>query len=171
MQSAITEAPRYTGDIDLFVRPSEENSRRILAALADFGFGSLNLQASDFDRPGRVVQLGYPPCRVDLVTSIEGVSFDEANGDVSTGPTGTCLCATWDCRFCCATREQPGARRTLPTPRRLTHPIESGQSPAASAPPRRAGQRLVKTGPTAPAVAGMSVDEHDHSRRAHRRAR
>lgn len=81
-------APRYTGDIDLFVRPSATNAARVLAALAEFGFASLGLQAADFDRPGRVVQLGFPPCRVDIVTSIEAVDFDAATADVSNGSYG-----------------------------------------------------------------------------------
>ncbi|MDZ4829797.1 MAG: hypothetical protein SGJ09_06315 [Phycisphaerae bacterium] len=81
-------APRYTGDIDLLVRPSDANATRVLAALADFGFQSLKLEVSDFNRPSRVVQLGYPPCRVDLVTSIEGVTFDEADADASHGEYG-----------------------------------------------------------------------------------
>jgi hypothetical protein len=70
-------APRYTGDLDLFVRPVPENARRIIAALGDFGFGSLGLTVEDFTAPDRVVQLGVPPVRVDLVTSLTGVSWDE----------------------------------------------------------------------------------------------
>jgi len=81
-------APRYTGDIDLFIRPTEDNAHRVLAALADFGFGSLDITTSDLDRPGRVVQLGYAPCRVDLITSIDGVSFDEAVREPSLGAYG-----------------------------------------------------------------------------------
>jgi len=81
-------APRYTGDIDILVRPSHANAERLLAALAEFGFGSLGLDRSDFDRPGRVVQLGLPPCRVDLVTSIDGVDIDSAFADISTGSYG-----------------------------------------------------------------------------------
>ena len=81
-------APRYTGDIDLFVAPTEDNATRILAALEQFGFGSLALEAKDFSNPGRVVQLGYPPCRVDILTSIEGVSFEEASANPSAGDYG-----------------------------------------------------------------------------------
>ena len=75
--------PRYTKDLDVFVEPSPENAARLLAALEDFGFGSLDLKAADFDRPGMVVQLGIAPNRIDLLTTIDGVSFDEAwNGHV-----------------------------------------------------------------------------------------
>lgn len=70
--------PRYTKDLDILVEPSRENARRILLALADFGFGSLDLSEEDFAVPGRVVQLGVPPNRVDFLNSITGVTFDEA---------------------------------------------------------------------------------------------
>ena len=69
---------RYTGDIDFLVRPSEENSQRVLAALAQFGFGSAGIQAEDIRSPDKVVQLGVPPNRIDIITSISGVNFDDA---------------------------------------------------------------------------------------------
>ena len=72
-------APRFTGDIDLFVRPARENAERILAALKDFGFGSLDLSEDDFSVPGKVIQLGVPPVRIDIVTSISGVSWERAD--------------------------------------------------------------------------------------------
>lgn len=71
-------APRYTGDIDLFVKPDPENARRILEALDEFGFASVGLETTDFDHPNQVVQLGVPPVRVDIITSITGVSWQEA---------------------------------------------------------------------------------------------
>ncbi|MCC7152009.1 MAG: nucleotidyltransferase [Rubrivivax sp.] len=67
--------PRYTGDIDFWVRPTAENLGRLLAALQDFGFGSLGLALEDFS-PDTVVQLGQPPRRIDLLTTIDGVEFD-----------------------------------------------------------------------------------------------
>ena len=70
-------APRYTGDLDIYVRPTPENARRILAVLDAFGFGSLDLNTEDFSSQGRVVQLGVPPVRVDLITSLSGVSWEE----------------------------------------------------------------------------------------------
>ena len=57
--------PRATGDLDLFVLPTAENARRIVNALADFGFGSLGITEADLSKPDQVVQLGYPPVRVD----------------------------------------------------------------------------------------------------------
>ena len=71
-------APRYTGDMDLLVRPDPENAQRILQALNEFGFGSLGLVAEDFATPGRVIQLGVAPVRVDVVTSITGVTWEDA---------------------------------------------------------------------------------------------
>ncbi len=69
--------PRYTGDIAFLVRCSPENAARLLESLAQFGFGSLGIKADDFLIPDQVVQLGFPPCRIDIVTSITGVDFDE----------------------------------------------------------------------------------------------
>ena len=70
--------PRYTGDIDVFVRPSEDNARRIIKALNDFGFKLTSLTWQDVASAGKVVQLGYPPLRIDVMTAIDGVTFDEA---------------------------------------------------------------------------------------------
>lgn len=70
--------PRFTKDIDVFVEPTPENAERLMAALTDFGFGGLGLTASDFASPGKIVQLGVAPNRVDLLTTIDGVTFDEA---------------------------------------------------------------------------------------------
>jgi hypothetical protein len=70
--------PRYTKDLDILVEPTPENARRLLQALDDFGFGALDLQEEDFTQPGRIVQLGYPPNRVDFLTTLKGVTFDGA---------------------------------------------------------------------------------------------
>ena len=63
---------RYTADLDFFVRASEPNSRRMLAALVQFGFGNVGIQAEDFQSPGKVIQLGVQPNRIDILTSISG---------------------------------------------------------------------------------------------------
>ena len=70
--------PRYTGDLDAWVWVDPENARRVVTALTTFGFGSLGLREADFETPDVVVQLGYPPLRIDVLTSIDGVNFDEA---------------------------------------------------------------------------------------------
>lgn len=72
-------APRFTGDIDIFVRPDPRNAARILEALNEFGFDSVDITEADFITPGKVVQLGVPPVRVDLVTSLTGISWEEVN--------------------------------------------------------------------------------------------
>jgi hypothetical protein len=70
--------PRYSGDIDFFVRPGRENALRLMAALEQFGFGSLGITLDDFSGENRVIQLGVEPNRIDLMTSISGVTFEEA---------------------------------------------------------------------------------------------
>jgi hypothetical protein len=70
---------RFTGDIDFLVRPTSENASRVLDVLRAFGFGDLALTVDDFIIPGRIVQLGRPPNRIDLLTSISGVDFQEAS--------------------------------------------------------------------------------------------
>jgi len=70
-------APRYTGDIDILVKPDTVNARRVITALEEFGFGSVGLTATDFTSPDKVIQLGMPPVRVDILTSITGVTWEE----------------------------------------------------------------------------------------------
>ena len=70
--------PRYTKDLDVWVRVDAENAERIVAALSDFGFGGLGLAAEDFLADDVVVQLGREPQRIDLLTFVSGVEFDEA---------------------------------------------------------------------------------------------
>lgn len=71
---------RATGDLDVFVRPSADNARRVLSALASFGapIAAHGITDTDFSTPGNVYQIGLPPRRIDLLTEISGVSFDEA---------------------------------------------------------------------------------------------
>jgi hypothetical protein len=75
---ALHGVPRSTGDIDVLVNPEPANARRVVAALDAYGFGSLGLCAADFEQADQVVQLGRPPVRIDLMTSITGVSWLEA---------------------------------------------------------------------------------------------
>jgi hypothetical protein len=70
--------PRYTGDIDIFIRPSPENAAKVMDALLAFGFGGLSISMEDLSKPARTIQLGRPPNRIDLLTMISGVSFEEA---------------------------------------------------------------------------------------------
>lgn len=71
-------APRYTGDLDIFIRSDLLNAQRIMRAFEDFGFESVGLTAADFERLDNVIQLGIPPVRVDIVTSLTGISWESA---------------------------------------------------------------------------------------------
>ena len=81
-------APRFTGDIDIFIKPDSENAQRVFDALSDFGFKSLDLSPDDFQKPDKVVQLGVPPVRIDLITSISGVAWKDADSSKESGPFG-----------------------------------------------------------------------------------
>ncbi len=70
--------PRFTGDLDVWIRNTPINVERLLKALEEFGFSSLNLSPADFLTPNIVVQLGFPPNRIDILVSIDGVSFEDA---------------------------------------------------------------------------------------------
>ena len=71
-------APRYTGDLDILVQPNRQNAARILQALGAFGFDELGLTQEDFAVPDKIVQLGVAPERVDIITSLTGVSWKAA---------------------------------------------------------------------------------------------
>ena len=68
--------PRYTKDLDVWIEASQKNAERLILALEQFGFGSLGLKATDFLIPEQIVQLGYPPNRIDILTTLEGVDFE-----------------------------------------------------------------------------------------------
>ena len=72
--------PRFTKDMHFWVNPTADNAERLLAALEAFGFADVDLTPSDFTVEGRVVQLGQPPVRIDLVTSVDGLAFRPAYG-------------------------------------------------------------------------------------------
>ncbi len=81
-------SPRATGDLDIYVRSDRENAVRIMEALDAFGFGSLGFGIDDFTVENNVLQLGFPPVRVDIVTSISGVTWGEASAGRVKGPFG-----------------------------------------------------------------------------------
>ncbi len=72
---------RVTGDVDFFVRPAKENFAKLFSALMSFWGGAPPGISSpdDFQRPNTVVQFGQPPNRIDILTGIEGITFDEAS--------------------------------------------------------------------------------------------
>jgi hypothetical protein len=73
--------PRFTGDLDIFVAISRENADRLLGVLGEFGFASLNLTPGDFLEPDMVVEMGREPMKIQVLTGIEGVSFDRCRRD------------------------------------------------------------------------------------------
>jgi len=77
---AVHGIPRTTGDLDVWVEPSAENARRVWRALAAFGapLNEWRVREADFALPDVVIQLGLPPYRIDVMTSITGVTFAEA---------------------------------------------------------------------------------------------
>jgi len=80
--------PRYTKDMDILVEPEIDNGRRIVKALNEFGFQSLGLKEEDFSQKGMIIQLGYEPIRVDIITSINGCNFQEVWEKKQTGTYG-----------------------------------------------------------------------------------
>ena len=70
--------PRATGDIDLWIKCSDENAQRVWAALSKFGAPLENLSKQDLLTPETVIQLGVTPRRIDIMTQITGVDYDEA---------------------------------------------------------------------------------------------
>jgi len=69
--------PRFTGDIDIAIRPSHDNAVRVRSAISQFGFEALGLGADDFLVEGQVIQLGVAPNRIDLLTSLTGCDFED----------------------------------------------------------------------------------------------
>ena len=69
--------PRYTGDLDIWINPTLENANKVVKCVNEFGFGSFKLTSQDFIKEGNVIQFGYPPLRIDILTSIDGVNFGD----------------------------------------------------------------------------------------------
>jgi hypothetical protein len=70
--------PRYTGDLEVLVRPSQTNAVRLVELLREFGFAASKFTPVDFAENDQVIQLGRAPYRIDLLTSLTGVSNDDA---------------------------------------------------------------------------------------------
>lgn len=70
--------PRYTGDLDIWINISATNAEKMLRVMKDFGMDALGFEKDDFLQPGYISQIGYPPLRIDILNSIDGVLFDEA---------------------------------------------------------------------------------------------
>ena len=74
---AVHGMPRFTKDLDVWVANDHANAQMLVLALEDFGFSRLDLRVEDFTEPDAVVQLGFPPLRIDLLTGVDGVGFDD----------------------------------------------------------------------------------------------
>ena len=70
--------PRYTNDIDILIERSKENIKKLMNVLKEFGFGNIGLKEEDFLNENNIIQLGYEPVRIDILVSIEGISFSNA---------------------------------------------------------------------------------------------
>ena len=81
-------SPRYTKDLDVWVRPTPENARRVHRALNAFGAPLGDLTVTDLSTEGVVFQMGLPPNRIDVITAIDGVGFEEAWPDRIAGTYG-----------------------------------------------------------------------------------
>lgn len=80
--------PRYTSDIDIFVGKSAENAELLIKAINAFGFGEIGLTKDDFTQKDQVIQLGVAPNRIDVMTFLSGVSFEEAWSSRELGELG-----------------------------------------------------------------------------------
>lgn len=79
--------PRATGDIDFWIRPTPSNADAVLRALKDFGFESLAITRDDI-LSGKIIQMGYPPVRIDILTVLDGVTAEEIWAHRQEGPFG-----------------------------------------------------------------------------------
>lgn len=70
--------PRSTGDLDIWINISEQNAQKMLTVVKGFGLSSMGFKKQDFLKPGYITQIGYPPLRIDILNSIDGVDFDKA---------------------------------------------------------------------------------------------
>jgi len=73
--------PRYTGDLDIWINANRETAAKMIKVLDEFGFGSLGLRQVDFMESGNVIQMGYPPFRIDILTRADGVDFADCYRD------------------------------------------------------------------------------------------
>ena len=70
--------PKFTHDIDIWIENSQDNAKKVLSVLNDFGFGELDISIKDLTNPDIIIQLGYTPLRIDLISDLSGLSFSVA---------------------------------------------------------------------------------------------
>jgi hypothetical protein len=86
---ALHGAPRFTGDLDVLVRPTLDNASRLLAAVRSFGFPVEELRPEDLVQPRRMLQMGVEPVQIHVMTAITGVTWEEASADRVTARLGS----------------------------------------------------------------------------------
>lgn len=74
---ALHGAPRFTGDLDILIRPTAENADRLIAAIHAFGFPEIPLTAAELIAPGRIVEMGVAPVQIHVMSGIDGVAWEE----------------------------------------------------------------------------------------------
>src|SRR5450755_511126 len=74
--------PRSTGDLDIWIKISAVNAKKMITVLKDFGVSSMDFKIQDFLKPGFITQIGYPPIRIDILNSIDGIDFDQAEKNI-----------------------------------------------------------------------------------------
>ncbi len=79
---ALHGKPRHTGDLDIWINVSEDNAKKLIQVINAFGMASLGLKKEDFLQHGYISQIGYPPLRIDILNSIDGVAFEEAKKEM-----------------------------------------------------------------------------------------
>lgn len=82
-------APRFTGDLDILIRPTEENATRLMGAIEAFGFPRPPLSAADVIQPVRMIEMGVAPVQIHVMSHVDGVSWDEVWASRETGPLGS----------------------------------------------------------------------------------
>lgn len=77
---------RFTGDLDVWILPESQNAKKTLLALHEFGFSSLQINEADLIKKDSIIQLGYPPVRIDIITSVSGLDFETCWAEKLTEP-------------------------------------------------------------------------------------
>lgn len=81
-------APRFTGDLDILVRPTTENGQRLLDAIADFGFPTGGLTPEGVTNPRQVIEMGVPPVQLHVMSAVDGVAWEDVWAGREAGPLG-----------------------------------------------------------------------------------
>lgn len=129
--------PRATGDIDLWVRPSPENAARLWQALERFGAPRSRLSPESFTQPDVDYQIGIPPNRIDFLTTIDGVVFEDAWMEKCRVSWMASPSASFRCGTLWRTRGRQADRKTLqmlPVSSRLGDKSAESQTPGFHGP-------------------------------------